>query len=127
MKLAIQSISCNLKSQCHGGLCLSVSQPADPNATLSDHILSAVLTLLRKEVSEHGRHLQQYFHLFLMYLNLGTPEVSVGLFMSSCSSLSSWLPGHFVLTTFFIQFLNGWKLRCLVGTLKSLGKWLFTA
>ena len=59
-------------------MCISVSQPADPNATLSDHILSAVLTLLRKEVSEHGRHLQQYFHLFLMYLNLGTPEVRMG-------------------------------------------------
>ena len=107
MKLTVQCISCNLKTPRNGGLCLSVSQPADPNATLSDHILSAVLTLLRKEVSEHGRHLQQYFHLFLMYLNLGTPEVSVGLFMSSFSSLSSWLSGHFVQTTFFTQFLNG--------------------
>jgi hypothetical protein len=53
----------------------AANQPADPNGTLSDHILNAVLALLRKEVSEHGRHLQQYFHLFLMYLNLGTPEV----------------------------------------------------
>ncbi|KAK6195512.1 hypothetical protein SNE40_000926 [Patella caerulea] len=49
-------------------------QAADPNATLSDHLLMAVLSLLRKEVSEHGRHLQQYFHLFLMYLNLGVAE-----------------------------------------------------
>lgn len=54
---------------------IAANQPADPNATLSDHILSAVLALLRKEVSEHGRHLQQYFNLFLMYLNLGVQEV----------------------------------------------------
>ncbi|XP_052271352.1 probable ubiquitin carboxyl-terminal hydrolase FAF-X [Dreissena polymorpha] len=49
-------------------------QPADPNATLADHLLFAVLNLLKKEVSEHGRHLQQYFHLFLMYSNLGVGE-----------------------------------------------------
>lgn len=82
-KLTIPCVSCNLKIQDHCDLCISVSQPADPNATLSDHILSAVLSLLRKEVSEHGRHLQQYFHLFLMYLNLGTPEVSIDLFKSN--------------------------------------------
>ncbi|XP_041351568.1 probable ubiquitin carboxyl-terminal hydrolase FAF-X isoform X2 [Gigantopelta aegis] len=52
----------------------AAGQAADPNATLSDHLLVAVLALLRKEVSEHGRHLQQYFHLFLMYLNLGIVE-----------------------------------------------------
>lgn len=52
-------------------------QQADPSATLSDHLLLAVLQLLRKEVSDHGRHLQQYFHLFLMYSNLGEQEVSV--------------------------------------------------
>ncbi|XP_066267004.1 ubiquitin carboxyl-terminal hydrolase 9X-like isoform X4 [Branchiostoma lanceolatum] len=46
----------------------------DANATLSDHLLTAVLALLKKEVSEHGRHLTQYFHLFLMYANLGLPE-----------------------------------------------------
>ncbi|XP_052214421.1 probable ubiquitin carboxyl-terminal hydrolase FAF-X [Dreissena polymorpha] len=46
----------------------------DPAATLSDHLLVAVLNLLKKEVSEHGRHLQQYFHLFLMYSNLGVQE-----------------------------------------------------
>ncbi|XP_067668544.1 ubiquitin carboxyl-terminal hydrolase 9X-like [Haliotis asinina] len=52
----------------------AAGQAADPNATLSDHLLVAVLALMRKEVSEHGRHLQQYFHLFLMYLNLGIQE-----------------------------------------------------
>lgn len=54
---------------------LAAGHPADPNATLSDHLLMAVLNLLKKEVSEHGRHLQQYFHLFLMYSNLGVAEV----------------------------------------------------
>lgn len=46
----------------------------DPNATLSDHLLLAVLNLLKKEVAEHGRHLSQYFSLFLMYASLGVSE-----------------------------------------------------
>jgi len=46
----------------------------DNKATLSDHILTSVLGLLRKEVPEHGRHLQQYFHFFLMYSTIGPPE-----------------------------------------------------
>ncbi|KAK4293168.1 hypothetical protein Pmani_034115 [Petrolisthes manimaculis] len=37
--------------------------------TLSDQLL-----LLNKEVSEHGRHLTQYFHLFHLYASLGLPE-----------------------------------------------------
>ncbi|KAJ8282529.1 hypothetical protein COCON_G00050480 [Conger conger] len=49
-------------------------QPACDNLSLSDHLLRAVLNLLRREVSEHGRHLQQYFNLFVMYANLGVPE-----------------------------------------------------
>ncbi|KAK7089931.1 ubiquitin carboxyl-terminal hydrolase 9X-like isoform X2 [Littorina saxatilis] len=74
--VCILAHACNQDGPCPPPLLqgLYVSQPADPNATLSDHILSAVLSLLRKEVSEHGRHLQQYFHLFLMYLNLGNAE-----------------------------------------------------
>lgn len=47
---------------------------SDPNATLSDHMLVAVLSLLNKEVSEHGRHLTQYFSLFHMYACYGIPE-----------------------------------------------------
>ena len=47
----------------------------DNKATLSDHLLTAVLGLLKKEVPEHGRHLQQYFHFFLMYSMIGPPEV----------------------------------------------------
>ncbi|MGH0127356.1 UNVERIFIED_CONTAM: hypothetical protein FKN15_039386 [Acipenser sinensis] len=49
------------------------SQGCD-NLSLSDHLLRAVLNLLRREVSEHGRHLQQYFNLFVMYANLGVAE-----------------------------------------------------
>ncbi|XP_077891538.1 ubiquitin carboxyl-terminal hydrolase 9X-like isoform X8 [Ictidomys tridecemlineatus] len=49
------------------------SQTSD-NLSLSDHLLKAVLNLLRREVSEHGRHLQQYFNLFVMYANLGIAE-----------------------------------------------------
>ncbi|KAM8857951.1 ubiquitin carboxyl-terminal hydrolase 9X isoform 6-T8 [Synchiropus picturatus] len=51
----------------------STAQGCD-NLSLSDHLLRAVLHLLRREVSEHGRHLQQYFNLFVMYANLGLAE-----------------------------------------------------
>lgn len=44
------------------------------NCTLSDQLLVAVLLLLNKEVSEHGRHLVQYFHLFHLYASLGPAE-----------------------------------------------------
>lgn len=47
------------------------------NLSLSDHLLRAVLNLLRREVSEHGRHLQQYFNLFVMYANLGKEHAPV--------------------------------------------------
>ncbi|XP_051564646.1 probable ubiquitin carboxyl-terminal hydrolase FAF-X isoform X6 [Myxocyprinus asiaticus] len=49
------------------------SQGCD-NLILSEHLFRAVLNLLRREVSEHGRHLQQYFNLFVMYANLGLSE-----------------------------------------------------
>ncbi|XP_051753215.1 probable ubiquitin carboxyl-terminal hydrolase FAF-X isoform X2 [Ctenopharyngodon idella] len=52
----------------------SASTQACDSVTLSDHLLRAVLNLLRREVSEHGRHLQQYFNLFVMYANLGLAE-----------------------------------------------------
>ncbi|KAK3574939.1 hypothetical protein QTP86_019806 [Hemibagrus guttatus] len=50
------------------------STQACDSITLSDHLLRAVLNLLKREVSEHGRHLQQYFNLFVMYANLGLAE-----------------------------------------------------
>ncbi|BES97389.1 ubiquitin carboxyl-terminal hydrolase [Nesidiocoris tenuis] len=46
----------------------------DPMATMSDHLLQAVLSMLNKEVSEHGRHLVHYFSLFHMYACLGIEE-----------------------------------------------------
>jgi len=54
---------------------VTVIPSLDPALTVSDHILTSVLALLKKEVSEHGRHIAQYFHLFLSYSNLGIPEV----------------------------------------------------
>ncbi|XP_044752373.1 probable ubiquitin carboxyl-terminal hydrolase FAF-X [Coccinella septempunctata] len=46
----------------------------DPNASLSDHILWAILALLQREVSEHGRHLPHYCNVFHMYANQGNQE-----------------------------------------------------
>ncbi|XP_057193293.1 probable ubiquitin carboxyl-terminal hydrolase FAF-X isoform X1 [Triplophysa rosa] len=58
---------------CPAPVTSSTKQACD-SGTLSDHLLQAVLNLLRREVSEHGRHLQQYFNLFVMYANLGLAE-----------------------------------------------------
>ncbi|MCL4118408.1 UNVERIFIED_CONTAM: hypothetical protein GTU68_037864, partial [Idotea baltica] len=44
------------------------------SCSLSDQLLIAVLLLLNKEVSEHGRHLLQYFHLFHLYSSFGPQE-----------------------------------------------------
>ena len=80
-------------------------QLSDSNATLSDHLLHAVLQLLKKEVSEHGRHLTQYFHLFLMYANLGIAEVIVRIifcvFMKSEITVcwSQEVPGNRLIKT----------------------------
>lgn len=46
----------------------------DPVATLSDHLLHAVLSLLHREISDHGRHLPHYFSLFHAYASLGLAE-----------------------------------------------------
>lgn len=43
----------------------------DPSMSLSDHILWALLELLQREVSEHGRHLPQYCTVFHMYASQG--------------------------------------------------------
>ncbi|XP_034939757.1 probable ubiquitin carboxyl-terminal hydrolase FAF-X isoform X2 [Chelonus insularis] len=63
----------------HDGPCLPPSLNArvillDPAATLSDHLLLAVLSLLHREISDHGRHLPHYFSLFHSYANLGIEE-----------------------------------------------------
>lgn len=47
----------------------------DTTASLSDHLIIAVLSLLQKEVGEHtNRHLPHYFSFFYMYCNLGMAE-----------------------------------------------------
>lgn len=43
----------------------------DPAATLSDHIIYALLNLLQQELSEHGRHLPHYCSVFHMYASQG--------------------------------------------------------
>ena len=42
---------------------------------LSQTIFEILLSLLKKEVPENGRHLQQYFHVFLAYAMKGSREV----------------------------------------------------
>jgi len=55
--------------------CLSnVPIEVSAQSGLSDHLLLAVLALLWSEVSEHGRHLSQYFNLFAIYASLGVAE-----------------------------------------------------
>lgn len=47
----------------------------DTTASLSDHLIIGVLSLLQKEVGEHtNRHLPHYFSFFYMYCNLGMAE-----------------------------------------------------
>lgn len=52
-------------------LCPAGLNNPDPNASLSDHVLWALLALLQREVSEHGRHLPHYCTVFHMYANQG--------------------------------------------------------
>lgn len=40
----------------------------------SDLLIAHVLSLLKRQVSENGRHLAQYFQLFVMYAQLGREE-----------------------------------------------------
>lgn len=46
----------------------------DATSPLSDQILIAVLQLLNKEISDHGRHLSHYFSLFHIYCGFGSAE-----------------------------------------------------
>lgn len=41
---------------------------------LCEQILTCALHLLKSEVSDHGKHLTQYFTLFNMYAGLGTQQ-----------------------------------------------------
>jgi len=46
-------------------------------ATLADHIFKGVLNLWDEEVEAYGRHLSQYFNLFLVYASLGLNEKNI--------------------------------------------------
>ena len=75
---------------CPTPTCLSnVPLEVSPNAGLSDHLLLAVLALLWVEVSEHGRHLAQYFNLFAIYASLGVSEKTQLLKLNVASLLMS--------------------------------------
>ena len=58
---------------CHLAASANTIVPAG-EATLADHIFQVVLNLLSKEVADYGRHLSQYFNLFLVYASLGPNE-----------------------------------------------------
>lgn len=46
----------------------------DAGKGLSDCLMQSVLSLLNKDVSEHSRHLSQYFNLFYQYALIGSEE-----------------------------------------------------
>ena len=52
----------------------TVATVAGSDATLADYIFKMVLGLLNKEVADYGRHLSQYFNLFLVYASFGAGE-----------------------------------------------------
>jgi ubiquitin carboxyl-terminal hydrolase 9/24 len=51
-----------------------IARSTDKNAHLWEYILEGVLNLLRRDVSEYGRHLVQYFNFFVSYANFGDEE-----------------------------------------------------
>lgn len=90
----------------------------DPHATLSDHLLHAVLLLLHKEVSDHGRHLPHYFSLFHMYASLGVPERTQLLKVSfrNTGCLEKVLAGY-------IYFLNDLDNVMILVTIDGVLDW----
>jgi ubiquitin carboxyl-terminal hydrolase 9/24 len=60
----------------------------EAGVALSDTLMSQVLSLLQKEVSEHSRHLAQYFGLFATYAGIGAAERSQLLKLN--------VPAHFI-------------------------------
>ena len=98
--------------------------------TVSDHILLVVLSLLKKEVPEHSRHLPQYFHFFISYSNLGPAEV-----MMMVVVVAAVVMVGFILTegcTFIVMCLlliKGmslkWMLKIFPDFIHSLMIWSF--
>ncbi|RWS27831.1 putative ubiquitin carboxyl-terminal hydrolase FAF-X-like protein [Leptotrombidium deliense] len=66
---ALQDGNCQVPILCYGS-----NAPVDAGIGLSDHLIQCVLSLLKKDVSEHSRHLSQYFNLFFQYASIGTAE-----------------------------------------------------
>ncbi|KAK4299792.1 hypothetical protein Pmani_027956 [Petrolisthes manimaculis] len=77
--------------------------------TLSDQLL-----LLNKEVSEHGRHLTQYFHLFHLYASLGLPELL--LLNKEVSEHGRHLTQYFHLFHLYVSLGLPEKLQLLKNT-----------
>ena len=81
-------------------LCVTEGSPEGGSTagSLSEAVVHAVLTLLRKDVAEHGRHLPQYFSFFLLYAAGGLRERTHLLKVTSQSQLAplhdpgSWRP-----------------------------------
>ena len=62
----------------HAWLCLYFFSSDSPEKTrhlFSEIALNSLLQLLKKEVAENSRHLNQYFQVFLNYANRGVAEV----------------------------------------------------
>lgn len=53
---------------------LPVARRQEKDCQLWEFILQSILHLLRRELSEYGRHLVQYFGFFVAYANLGDKE-----------------------------------------------------
>lgn len=56
---------------------ISVSIVAVSQHLFSEIALHQLLRLLKKEISDHSRHLHQYFQVFLAYAHKGAFEVRV--------------------------------------------------
>ena len=67
---------CSIRILVH--VCLHSFLPDPPEKTrhlFSEIALNSLLQLLKKEVAENSRHLNQYFQVFLNYANRGVAEV----------------------------------------------------
>ena len=58
-------------------LCFALPFVVVSHLLFSEIVFDVLLRLLNKEVSDHSRHLQQYFQVFLAYAHKGPLEVSI--------------------------------------------------
>ena len=60
--------------------------PEKTHHLFSEIALNSLLQLLKKQVAENSRHLNQYFQVFLNYANKGVAEVStIGVVKPICT------------------------------------------